>query len=138
MTIDYLSPYWRLSEDLDWVAFKNDFSQFRDIADILAATLHRVVYKVDPTREDEHEEQPKEIHYVVDPALEDEYYRQIGSELSEADEDVPVEKHEPMIEEIVVDQSKPIMDATSLYNFDHIWSDIEVNKVSGGDQTYLR
>ncbi|MQL73561.1 hypothetical protein Taro_005921 [Colocasia esculenta] len=144
MTIDYPSPYWRLSEDPDWVAFKNDFCQLRDIFDIFTATLQRVVYKVDPTREDEHEEQPKEVHYVADPtlieeyeeqmkeihyvadlALEDEYYKQIESELSEADEHVPVEKHEPRIKEIVVDRSKPIVDATNLYDFDHIWSDIE-------------
>ncbi|MQL80630.1 hypothetical protein Taro_013087, partial [Colocasia esculenta] len=81
------------------------------LVDMVAATLQRVVYKVDPIREDAHEEQSKElhyvadptliekyeeqmkeIHYVADPALDDEYYRQIELELSEADEDIPAEK----------------------------------------------
>ncbi|MQM02409.1 hypothetical protein Taro_035176 [Colocasia esculenta] len=145
---DYPSPYGRFSEDPDWVAFKNDFRQIRNIIGSLAVTLQKIASKIDPAREDEHEEQPeevhyvadptlieeyeeqmKEVHYVVDPELEDEYYRQIESELSEADEDDPEEKHEPMIEEIVVDWLKPIVDA-SLYGFDHIWSDIEAHYLS--------
>ncbi|MQM10572.1 hypothetical protein Taro_043465 [Colocasia esculenta] len=105
MTTDYPSPCWRLSGDPDWVAYKNDFRQLRDIVDMLATTLQRVVYEADP---------------APDAALEDEYYRQIGTELSKAYEDIPVEKHEPMTEEIMVDQSKPIVDATSMYDFDHI------------------
>ncbi|MQL86246.1 hypothetical protein Taro_018773 [Colocasia esculenta] len=69
MTTDYLSPSWRLSGDLDWVAFKNDFRHLCDIADMFAATLQRIVYKVDLVREDKYEEQPKEVHYVADPTL---------------------------------------------------------------------